>query len=282
MSDGLNPSVYGTGLSSTLTYGVDGEGLVPNLSKVGGSTTGIKDIILDSSAQLVLPPIIPVMIQGPLLYKNNDRSMYEAISLLMTHLPTEISGIDVTTALESHEGPESRTSQTVSTAGRQTLEQPSPSFTLPELNRSIVWEIIGQWFEDISALGTGAYGARFDNPGDPTLSQYSCVMAFIQPDQTYLPDNILNGNLIAGMFPKDRGEFGMQKSTDHNAPTRTVSFTGYSLWTPSLRSYLVEVARTIGIDKYRKLSTQETTPSTAAAVDASSGASGVLNDIING
>jgi len=254
---------------------------LPKIEDVRGSTTGIhKGVMLDSSAQLVLPPAIAVMIQGPILYKEHDPAMYDAIELMMTQLPNEITGFDVTTTIEAHDGPESRTGQTVSTVGRQTLEAPSLTYEFPGLQRAFIWEATGQWFEDMSALGTGVYGARFPDPGPPDLSRYSCIMAYIQPDPTYLPERILQGNVIAGVFPTERGEYGMQKNNDHNAPTRSVQFKGYSLWTPNLRAYLVEIAKKIRLQDYRNVTQDATNPTSVKDFAGFGDASKIISDTL--
>jgi hypothetical protein len=255
-------------------------GMVPDLTKITGQRFGLLDVIQDSASQLVLPPVIPVMLHLPDLYTQNDPGMAKAIELIMTHLPTEITGIDVNSSLATHEGTESRTGQTISTAGRQTLEQPSPSFTIPEVYRAFVWKVINQWQEDISALGTGVFGARFGKPGEAVPSRYSVAMGFIQPDQTFLPENILEANIVAGMFPKEKGEFGMQLNNDLNAPSRTIQFTGFSVWTPRVRELMVDVATKIDISKYRNITTVPSAVATYADIEKNSETVKILDEII--
>jgi len=260
----------------------NGKGVaLPSVADVRGSTTGIhKGVLLDSSAQLVLPPAVAVMLKGPGLYEDYDSDMLQAIELMMTQLPNEITGFDVTTTIEAHDGPESRTGQVVSTVGRQTLEAPSLTYEFPGLQRSFIWEATGQWFEDMSALGTGVYAARFPEPGPPDLSRYSCIMAYIQPDPTYLPARILQGNVIAGVFPTERGEYGMQKTNEHNAPTRSVQFKGYSLWTPNLRAYLVKIAEAINLQSYREIAKTSIDPTNAESFNGFGDASKIISDTL--
>lgn len=228
---------------------------VADLSQGATMGIGLKSFIMDASTPMVFPPAFFIVLQTPFMYSDNRFAVKRRImKTLMESHAKEISGIDVEYSMDSAEGPAGHDGQQQGVPTRNKRNAISPSMVIPEVHGGLVWRFFTQWGRDILDPDTQAsFSHLSDKEAIPFVSSsYSITAAVIQPDPSFLPQNIVDGVFLTNMWPTTAGSLGIQRTIGtSNTMDRTINFQAVLRHNDKTRDIMVQIAQQLKLGQLR-------------------------------
>ena len=234
-------------LKGATSLGVPYNAVVSNLARSGQLGTGIRVTKLDGATPAVFNPAVGIVLQVPSMWDPWPKKQEMLKAIMETHAKS-ITGIDFSYTLETQDTPVGHDGQQLAVPTRTTRSAVNPTATIQEYPGIPVWNLFRSWMYDIQHPDTNAsiLPAEMSDVNDVPgwfMSAYSMSMLFIQYDPSGLPDRIYDAIVITNMFPKEIGEFGMERTIGTSQPKeRSISFTGLLQHNENTRELGIRVA----------------------------------------
>lgn len=205
--------------------------LYANAAEVGNIAKGAQNGIgndlksLAASTPIILPPIIPIVVQIPSMWRAKS-GMKSFMKALFERHATSISGVDTELTLNTVTTSIGKDGQVLEVPTNASRANPTPTFTWQELVGNPIWKFHEEWIQSITnPIDSRTRATEGDAPF--TAENYSMTMMFIQPDPTFHAKNIVDAYFIANMFPKTTGPNGFGKEDGNfKTETRSIAYSG--------------------------------------------------------
>jgi hypothetical protein len=237
-----------------IKYGLRPGQVAGNITRDASLGFGVSSASIDGATPLVLPPAIVIGIHTPSMWKKKFPEMGRMLKVLWERHCKNWSGIDTDYTLETNDTPVGNDGQNNQTPLNVKRTQPSPSATFDELIGNLVWNFHLQWMKDISDPDTKAFASRMEDPSLQFMpSVYSGAIMVIQPDPSYVPENIIGASIISNMAPTTPGgALGMEKQIGQSKNIeRAITYTGYLQHNNTTNQLGVEIAKKLLTSKIR-------------------------------
>lgn len=241
-------------LQQVTSLGVSPNNMVANLARSGQLGTGIRFTKLDAATPAVFNPCVIVMLTAPSMWDRWPKLQETLRAVVETHAKSW-TGIDFGYSLETQDTPVGHDGQTLKVPTRSLRKGVDPSLTVPEYTGNPIYNLFSTWIKDIQHPDTNAsiLPSNISDTSDiPAwfMSAYSMSIAVIQYDPTGLPDRIIDGAVIANMFPTDIGDIGFERTIGTSKlMERQISFTGLVQHNENTRELCFRLAETLSLHK---------------------------------
>ena len=250
----VSPLLFNAGRLGTLPTDT-----VANIAVGGQLGLGSHLVNIDAATPLIMPPIVPIVMHMPTMFANIQYYAEVLKALVERHAKT-IDGIDFGYTLETEATPSGHDGQTLKIPTNARRGEVSPSMVFSELNGMLVWNFFKNWMHmikspDTQAATLGGLTTNSSTIPPQTLSVFSMDVMFIQYDTTLRPENILDGYMIAGMYPTDIGQGGFKREIGQSTmPERTIAFTGIVQHNDATKQKAIDIAQLLALHSvnYRK------------------------------
>ena len=249
MLDPSNVSKLGLGLKDTAH--------VADMTVGATLGVGVKSISLDAATPLVMPPVMIVVLQAPMMYDKQQIKIDTLKALLETHA-TAVNGIDVEYNIDTADSPVGHDGQVHQVPTQNKRSAVNPSFTIPEVTGNLVWRFFNQWGFDMCHPDTNASFSHLSEKVAQALpfvsSSYSMTMAAIQFDPSGIPENIIDGAFYSNMFPTaPGGAIGFEKTIGtSNTRERSITFSAHLRHNEHTRDLMIDIAKQLKLGNVRK------------------------------
>lgn len=221
---------------------------VGNIFTGGQLGAGINTPVLDAATPVVFPPTQIVVLHTPSMFAGMPH-VGQAIKSLMECHAKNVSGIDFGQTISTDGVPVGHDGQQLEVPLDNKRSQVTPSFTFQEYTGCPVWFTHKYWQDciqhpdsNVSRAGNAAMISSGGNRRPRLVSDYSVAFLAIQPDVSYLPENINNAACYINVYPTDIGQFGYERNIGTSKLVeRTITYTALVLDSDTVR----EAARMI-------------------------------------
>ena len=207
---------------------------------------------IDGATPLVQRPIVPIVTHTPTMFDYMP-NYSKNLKTLIERCPISIDGIDPHLTIEAQSIPIGHDSQELYMPTNAKREQLNPTFTLPDFNGMLTYNLFRYWqwmikdpdTQASSLAGVVAPGTKLD---PHVMSMFTMDVLFIQYDTTMQPQNILDAYFITNMWPYDIGTPGYKfENATSEVPRRTINFYGVLQHNRNTRLIGRSVAEVLGL-----------------------------------
>lgn len=207
---------------------------------------------IDGATPLVLRPIVPIVMHTPTMF-DAVPNFSQNLKALVERCPISIDGIDPHLTIEAQSVPIGHDGQELFMPTNARREQLNPSFTFPDFNGMLTYNLFRYWQWMIKDPDTQASSlAGVIAPGTTlaphVMSMFTMDVLFIQYDTTLQPQNIIDAYFITNMWPNDIGTPGFKlENATSEVPRRTINFYGVLQMNRNTRLIGQSVAEVLGL-----------------------------------
>ena len=220
----------------------------PNIANGGQYGFGNHLKRLDAATPLVMMSAVPIITHIPTVFRliPDWPQFLKDIIELMT---IAIDGIDIEYNIDTGQIPAGANGQQYRVPIKNTLNEISPSFRIPEFIGNCVWSFFTNWMQlmvnpetQASTLAGVIQPTQYIKP--LVGSAYSMDMLILQYDTTMQPENLIDAYFIMNMFPTNAGGAGYHKELGENQVLeRNIQMTGIIQRNQNTRAVGVNIAR---------------------------------------